>query len=509
MDSGIFRNICNPGFYKCKMGSRSLLSNDSGKINYMGRTCHLSLRSRELFVFDAVEKRVIKIISFSSVVGSKAFTGNNEQDLSVLKVYDYKFDESKYLFCLQRKKLRKCETVSFQFADSATCQQWSNAINNMILTESDLPTEIQSYSSEEDGTSPSQNHLSVAPRPKRFIVFVNPISGQGYATSIWKNEVEPMMTQSGAEVKLVITQYANHARDIMEDFDPSAYDCIMTVGGDGMLFEIINGLSARSKGDGEHILRSVSVAPIPGGTGNGLVKSILHECGEELSVINSVFMALKGHPESMDLSYVETSSRSYRSFLLLGWGLISDIDLLSERLRCLGELRLHLAAVYFILKKRLYRGRLSIFTGETSHPQSCHQSLASLPPFNETITESKGWEVIDDYFLFIWIVQTSHVSASVYSGPGVTSNDGMFTVYVVTEMSRFEILQLLLVMDTGDHVNHPKVKTFKCTAYRIEPHSESSSEGLYTLDGEMIEYGPIQAIMRPASAKIMKMNPQM
>ena len=490
------------------MDSRSLLSNDSGKITYLGRTCHLSLRSRELFVFDAAEKRVIKIISFASVVGSKAVLSSNEQDLSVLKVYDYKFDETKYLFCFQRKKYRKCETVNFQFADGATCQQWSNAINNMILSEFQLPTDVQSYSSEEDGTSPSQNHLSLAPRPKRFIVFVNPISGQGLATSIWKNQIEPMMTQSGSEVKLVITQYANHARDIMEDFDPSAYDCIMTVGGDGLLSEIINGLSARSKGDGEHMLRTVSVAPIPGGTGNGLIKSILHECGEELSVINAVFMALKGHPEFMDLSNVETCSRSYRSFLLLGWGLISDIDLLSERWRCLGELRLHLAAVYFILLKRFYRGRLSIYTGDTNHSQSRHQSLVSLPPFNETIIEGDGWEVIDDYFLFIWVVQTSHVSASMYSGPGVASNDGMFTIYVVTEMSRLEVLQLLLVMDTGDHVNHPKVKTFKCTAYRIEPHSEASSQGLYTLDGEMIEYGPIQAIMRPASARIMKMNSQ-
>jgi diacylglycerol kinase family enzyme len=48
-----------------------------------------------------------------------------------------------------------------------------------------------------------------------------------------------------------------------------------------------------------------------------------------------------------------------------------------------------------------------------------------------------------------------------------------------------EILQLLIGMDTGDHVNHPRVETFKCKAYRLEPLRDSDG-GLYTLDGEMI-----------------------
>lgn len=42
------------------------------------------------------------------------------------------------------------------------------------------------------------------------------------------------------------------------------------------------------------------------------------------------------------------------------WGMLADVDLDSEWLRCLGELRLYLYAVRAIITKRTYRGRISL-----------------------------------------------------------------------------------------------------------------------------------------------------
>ena len=227
-------------------------------------------------------------------------------------------------------------------------------------------------------------------------------------------------------------------------------------------------------------------------------------------------------------------------------------------MRSIGESRLYVAAVYFIIRKRYYRGRVSLFTGATT-AQDGHNGLKSvkspdsLPSFDRVIPAGDGWEVIEGSFLLVWIVQTSHVTANMYSGPGVTSDDGMFTVYIVNDASRLEILQLLLTMDSGGHVKHPKLRSFKCTAYRIEPFngsgsgsggsgstysssgegesptsntninssnknnnsssssnssnstsSSSSAGGLYTLDGETVEYGPIQGLMKPGAGRIKK-----
>lgn len=51
------------------------------------------------------------------------------------------------------------------------------------------------------------------------------------------------------------------------------WDSIVFVSGDGLLHEIINGLMLRN--DWNLVKHKITVGGIPGGTGNGLIKSLL------------------------------------------------------------------------------------------------------------------------------------------------------------------------------------------------------------------------------------------
>lgn len=217
----------------------------------------------------------------------------------------------------------------------------------------------------------------------------------------------------------------------------------------------------------------------------------------------------------MDLSYVETKNHKHYAFLILGWGLISDVDILSESMRWMGEPRVTVAAVYFVLARRLYRGRLSMFTGiegssiVAGQPAQSHESVAAsgessiLPPLSVPIVEGNGWTVIESDFVLVWVLQTSHCSVHVHSGPGVTLDDGMFTIIVAQDLSRFEMLQMLLAIEDGSHVDHPRVQVYKASAYRLEPLTE---KGIFSLDGEVVEYGPIQASVIPSVARTISLN---
>lgn len=165
------------------------------------------------------------------------------------------------------------------------------------------------------------------------------------------------------------------------------YEAVLVIGGDGMLFEVVNGISDRilllnSSGSSvendipkydhadstftsllptstspslsspssltslsfseaqklrEHF-SAINFAHIPGGTGNGMVKTILFESGHAYSATNATFVAIKGKPKSVDLTCVQTKSGlRLTSFLALSVGLISDIDILSESMRWMGE----------------------------------------------------------------------------------------------------------------------------------------------------------------------------
>lgn len=319
-----------------------------------------------------------------------------------------------------------------------------------------------------------------------------------------------MLLEADIEVQLLSTERAKHAYEYMLNCDLTGIDAILTVGGDGILFEVVNGLYMRE--DYKTMAHPTPVVPIPGGTGNGLAKSILYDCDEDFSPLTATFVAIKGKPIPFDLSYVQTANYTHYAFLILGWGLISDVDILSEKMRWMGEPRLYVAAVYFTLARRMYAGRLSLFTGLGVDPLNAtalsrtpeNVAASQLPPLDTPIVSGNGWTVMESDFILVWVLQSSHCSSSVHSGPGVKLDDGMFTVIVATNLSRFEILQLLLAVEDGSHVNHEKVKVYKALSYRLEPGD--TTRGIFSLDGEVVEYGPIQASVMPSAARTLSLR---
>ena len=58
----------------------------------------------------------------------------------------------------------------------------------------------------------SESFTVTAPRQRRFLVFVNPVSGKGTAMKVWERTTRPMLDQAAVSYKLVKTTHANHAR---------------------------------------------------------------------------------------------------------------------------------------------------------------------------------------------------------------------------------------------------------------------------------------------------------
>ena len=86
----------------------------------------------------------------------------------------------------------------------------------------------------------------------------------------------------------------------MQGLAAHEYDAVVTVSGDGLIHEVVNGIMRRS--DAFDFLKKVTIGCIPGGTANGLVKSILDEGGEEYGVKEAAFLICKGQSLKMDLT---------------------------------------------------------------------------------------------------------------------------------------------------------------------------------------------------------------
>ena len=60
---------------------------------------------------------------------------------------------------------------------------------------------------------------------------------QGTAMKIWRTIAQPMMIEAGIDVTELVTQRPQHAFEVMATLVLNQYDAIITVGGDGILFE--------------------------------------------------------------------------------------------------------------------------------------------------------------------------------------------------------------------------------------------------------------------------------
>lgn len=75
-------------------------------------------------------------------------------------------------------------------------------------------------------------------------------------------------------------------------------------------------------------------------------------------------------------------------------------------------------------------------------------------------------------------------------------------VNIFTLINVLSVFQILLGLSTGVHVTSPQLEIIPVKAFRIEP-DVSESYGHVTVDGEKVDYGPIQAEIFPDLAYIM------
>lgn len=131
-----------------------------------------------------------------------------------------------------------------------------------------------------------------------------------------------------------------HAYDIVNTQIKSGdYDGIVTVSGDGLIHEVVNGLYRRP--DYLQLMATLSLGFIPGGSANGLVKAVLTQAGEEYGVMNAAYLIAKGRSMRMDLTEIEAEYQKDKiySFLSTFWGVLADCDINSEVIRCVGSAR--------------------------------------------------------------------------------------------------------------------------------------------------------------------------
>lgn len=124
-----------------------------------------------------------------------------------------------------------------------------------------------------------------------------------------------------------------------------------------------------------------------------------------------------------------------------------------------------------------------------------------LPDLDQPVPEA--WTVVKEQdFVLVLAVYQSHLAEDLWAAPSAMVNDGLIhLIYVTAGISRPALLRLFLAMEKGAHLECgcPHLVYQKVRALRLEP---ISAEGVITVDGETVEYGPVQAQIQPGLARL-------
>ncbi|EOY22807.1 Diacylglycerol kinase family protein isoform 4 [Theobroma cacao] len=261
-----------------------------------------------------------------STSARECFFGTDSHDSEMNHFIVHSFQKSMSQPCLW-----VLAVYTFGHKDLQTCQMWMNKINDSL--------------NKEFG------------RPKNLLVFVHPMSGKANGLRTWET-VAPIFSRAKINTKVVVTQRAGHAFDVMTSTtneELNSYDGAVAVGGDGFFNEILNGY-----------LRSRHKAPFPPAPSDFL--DALGNDGS--SLVHDPAGAGSGTHNEESYPLLPSLAHNELGFSHLGYGFYGDVIAESEKYRWMGPKRYDYAGTKVFLKHRSYEAEVAYLEVESDKNNS-------------------------------------------------------------------------------------------------------------------------------------------
>ena len=261
-----------------------------------------------------------------------------------------------------------------------------------------------------------------------LLLIFNPHAAAGRAAQL----LEPVRNglERFATVSLHRTTGPGDAVEWIASQDLSGFDGILAAGGDGTLFEVLNGLYARPQAE------RPPLGVIPVGTGNAFARDLDLAPGDWEKGVEIV---AGGRQRQFDVGRVESPEGVYHFLNIVGAGLPVDVMKSSLRLKAFGRATYSVASLLKALQMRCYP--LRIVADGT---------------------------VIEREFLFIEVSNTRYTGTSFLIAPGASPDDGLLDLTLVGRLRRLRVLRLFPSVFEGRHVEFEEVDTLQAREVRIE-----------------------------------------
>ena len=294
----------------------------------------------------------------------------------------------------------------------------------------------------------------------RILIIYNPQAGGGRARRLLP-AIRQYLAGKAIAAEFLMTEARGHAVTLAEQADLTRFDAVVAAGGDGTLFEVLNGLL---RNPGTH---KPALGLIPNGTGNAFMRELGLGKSDWRKAIDIIALQ---KTRAVDVGRLQAQGQTWHFLNIVGMGFISDIAATAARLKWLGNSAYTLAVLLRL-------------------PWLKAQAL-SLDIDGKSF-EREG--------VFVEVANSSYTGASFLIAPKARLDDGLLDVVLLKRISRIGLLRLFRTVHDGSHIRHPQVEYLQARSITVT----EAVPGQLVPDGEILGTSPARFECLPGAVRFL------
>lgn len=290
----------------------------------------------------------------------------------------------------------------------------------------------------------------------KHIFIVNPIAGKGKTLSVIPDIKEYFRNNPEDTYEILITERKGHATELARQATASGTGRIYSVGGDGTLNEVLNGM----------IHSDYCLGLFPKGSGNDFVRTLCPDSKADFTVEQII----QGTPKSIDCA--KANDTYFINVASVGF----DAEVADNT--------------------KLFK-KLPLMPGSLSYILSLFYTLINLKPY--TIKYKMNEVQNSSDYMLIAICNGKYYGGGFLPAPNAQLNDGFLDICHVKYLKRRVVFKCFPKLRDGTHDTLDAVTMDKTS--RI--HLQSKQELCLNLDGEISKTKDLLIEIIPAALKVL------
>ncbi|MDO6743294.1 diacylglycerol kinase family lipid kinase [Tenacibaculum soleae] len=287
-----------------------------------------------------------------------------------------------------------------------------------------------------------------------WFVIANPVSGNKKISKKWK-EIEQLLNEKNIDFFVAFTTHSKHEIELVHTAIQQGYRNIISVGGDGTLHHVVNGIMTQ-----RYVKTSdITVGVIPLGTGNDWIKTY----NMPNDVVNSINLIHQKKTILQDIGHLQLANTSAYFNNVAGIGYDGYVVNKLNKLKRFGPIAYLLSGIAGLLlyKKTIFTIEVNNLSIETK----CLMTLFGICKY------SAGGMQLTDY---------------------KDTTDGLFDITIAKNLALIDLIRNIKKLYNGLIINHKKVETHLSNTLLITP-KYAKIQPFIQADSELIGTGQVIA----------------